>query len=111
MILEAEQHAESDRERRELIEAANAADTTAHDTEKNLHEFKDQLDPKEVEIFQGKINELREIVAKSQTDGIKAEEIRQKTSAFQLDALKLFEIAYKKVQSVNAASRVYLNFG
>ncbi|CAG8537995.1 10833_t:CDS:10 [Paraglomus occultum] len=96
MILEAEQHADSDRERRELIEATNAADTIAHDTEKNLNEFKDQLDPKEVETFRGKIKELRELVAKAQTEGIKAEDVREKTSAFQVDSLKLFEIAYKK---------------
>ncbi|MBI2873179.1 MAG: molecular chaperone DnaK [Chloroflexi bacterium] len=43
MVREAEQHAEEDRRRRELIEARNQADTLAYNAEKILRDYKDKV--------------------------------------------------------------------
>ncbi|CAG8491453.1 5510_t:CDS:2 [Ambispora leptoticha] len=97
MILEAEKHAESDRERKELIEASNNADMATHELEKNLNEYKDQIDAQESEKIKEKIQELREFVAQAQSNqNIKAEEIKSKINEVQQAGLKVFELAYKK---------------
>lgn len=43
MVREAEAHAEKDKERKELIEAKNEADTLVYSTEKSLQEHKAKL--------------------------------------------------------------------
>ncbi|KAG9299635.1 hypothetical protein G9A89_020806 [Geosiphon pyriformis] len=98
MIVEAERHAEADRERREVIEASNSADMAAHELEKNLNEHKEQLDPAEIEKLKAQLQSLREVVAKGQAGegDLKADEIKSKTHELQQAGLKVFEIAYKK---------------
>ena len=49
MVSEAEQYAETDKERKQLIEEANKSDSVCADTEKAMNEFKDQLDATEKE--------------------------------------------------------------
>src|SRR6266542_1892693 len=100
MILEAERFAEADREKREMIESSNHADSVINETEKNVEEFKDQLDPTESENIKSQIQSLKEIVAKAQTgeSTIKADEIKAKVGELQMASLKLFEMVYKKVR-------------
>ena len=47
MVSEAEQYAETDKARKQLIEEANKADSVCADTEKAMNEFKDQIDATE----------------------------------------------------------------
>ncbi|CAG8517803.1 12554_t:CDS:10 [Ambispora gerdemannii] len=98
MILEAEQHAKSDQERKEVIEASNHADMASHELEKNLEEYKDQIDAQESEKIKSKIQELREFVAQAQSGqiSVKGEEIKSKINEVQQAGLKVFELAYKK---------------
>ena len=98
MILEAERYANADRDKREVIEASNHADSVIHDTEKNMEEYKDQLDQTESENIKSKILSLREILAKVQSgeSTLKADEIKSKVGELQIASLKLFEMVYKK---------------
>ncbi|KAJ2443039.1 hypothetical protein GGF42_006768, partial [Coemansia sp. RSA 2424] len=103
MIANAEKHAEADKERREIIEATNSADSIVNDTEKNLEEFKEQLDKAEVEKIRTQLDELRQTLAKvsSGEETLKAEEIKQKSGNVQQASLKLFEMVYKQRASQN----------
>lgn len=98
MIANAEKHAEADKERREVIEATNSSDSIVIDTEKNLEEFKEQLDKAEVEKIRTQLDELRQTLAKvnSGEANLKAEEIKQKAGEVQQASLKLFEMVYKQ---------------
>jgi len=113
MILESERHADADREKREVIEASNHADSVIYDTEKNMEDYKDQLDPAESDNIKSKIQSLKEIVAKTQTgeSTLKAEEIKSKVGELQIASLKLFEMVYKKREAENRGSSSNENSG
>jgi len=98
MVQEAEQFAESDRLRKETIEAANRADSIIHETEKSITTHKAQLDDADVEKLRTQIAALREIVAKAQTgdSSLKVEEIKAKADEVQLASLDVFEKVYKQ---------------
>lgn len=92
MMNEAEQHAESDKERRSVIEAANQADSVCADTEKALKEFGDKVPAEEKEEVTKLVAELRELAVKAQSgdDSIKAEAIKDSIGKTQQKSLGLF---------------------
>jgi molecular chaperone DnaK len=106
MVSDAEQYAESDKERRALIEEANKADSVCADTEKAMNEFKDQLDTAEKEKVTKLVGELREIAVKGQTGdaSITADAIREKINETQQASLGLFQKVYEKKHAENNAS-------
>lgn len=103
MINNAEKFAEADRERREVIEACNSADSIVADIEKNLTEHKDKLDADEVTKFRTQVTEFRDFVSKVQCGDNKAtgEQIKAKTGELQAASLKLFEPVYKQRSAEN----------
>ncbi|KAJ1895680.1 hypothetical protein LPJ81_004909 [Coemansia sp. IMI 209127] len=103
MIANAEKHAEADKERREVIEATNSADSIITDTEKNLEEFKEQLDKEEAAKIRTQLDDLRQVIAQVNSGEItlKAEDIKKKSGDVQQASLKLFEMVYKKRASQN----------
>lgn len=48
MVRNAEQYAEVDKKRRDLVESVNQAEGIVHDTESKINEYKDQLPSDEV---------------------------------------------------------------
>jgi molecular chaperone DnaK len=50
MVKDAEENAEADKEKKDLIEAKNQAESLIHSTEKSLEEHSDKIDPSTVEI-------------------------------------------------------------
>ncbi|KAF9551318.1 Stress-70 protein, mitochondrial [Mortierella hygrophila] len=98
MIRDSEKFAESDRKKKEQIEATNHAESVISETEKNMEEFKGQLDASEAEKIKEQITKLKEVLAKG--DNVEAEDIKKDVSELQQGSLKLFEMVYKK----NAAS-------
>ena len=99
MIQEAEKFSTADRERKETIEATNHADGLMYETEKNMSEFKDQLQTDDVTGIKQKITELRQLVNQAQeggeSSGVKPEEIKNKTEELKTASLKMFEVIYK----------------
>ncbi|KAF8891845.1 heat shock protein 70 family [Infundibulicybe gibba] len=89
MVSDAEQYAETDKERRALIEEANKADSVCADTEKAMNEFKDQLDATEKEKVTKLVSELREVAVKGQAGdaSITADAIREKINETQQASL------------------------
>lgn len=98
MIHEAERHAEADREKKESIEACNHAEILISDIEKSMTDFKDQLDQTEADNIKSKIQSLRDLTAKAQTESVPASEISSEINKVKDASLKLFEMAYKKVR-------------
>jgi molecular chaperone DnaK len=60
MVQESRQKEAQDRQRRELVEARNMADSLVYQTEKTLKELGDKIPAHERQNIQGKIDELRE---------------------------------------------------
>merc|ERR1712141_142064 len=70
MVIEAEKHAQADKEKKERIEAVNQAEGVLHDTESKMDEFKDQLPVEDVKKMTDQIKEVREKLAnKDDMDG------------------------------------------
>jgi len=93
MVKEAEENAESDKERRELIEARNQAESMIHSTEKSMEEHADKVDPTTVEAIELAIAALKDDLETDNTDKIKSG-IQNVTEA----AMKLGEAIYKSGQ-------------
>jgi len=106
MVSDAEEYAESDKARKSLIEEGNKADSVAHDTEKAMTEFKDQLDATEKDKVTKLLGELRELASKGQAGdaSITAEIIREKISETQNASLGLFQKVYEKRAAENSSS-------
>ncbi|KAK4471719.1 hypothetical protein MN116_005121 [Schistosoma mekongi] len=95
MVRNAEQYAEIDKKRRDLVEAVNQAEGIVHDTESKINEYKDQLPADEREKLSALIEKLRNRL--SNKDSETAESIREATNELQQASLKLFEMAYRKM--------------
>ena len=97
MVEDSEKYAESDKERKAVIETANRADSVVNDTEKALNEYADKLDKTEADQIREKITSLREFVAKAQSGEVTATaaEIKEKTDELQVASLNLFDKMHK----------------
>ncbi|CAD6567510.1 MAG: 70-kilodalton heat shock protein [Cyphobasidiales sp. Tagirdzhanova-0007] len=105
MISEAEKNADADKERRNVIEAANQADSVCAETEKAMNEFKEQIDATEKEKVEGLIKDLREISMKGQAGDASAssEQIRTKINETQTASLGFFQKVYEARAKANEA--------
>jgi molecular chaperone DnaK len=90
MVQDAEDNAESDKERKELIEAKNQAESLVHSTEKAMEEHKDKVDPTTIEAIELAIAALNDDLETDNADKIKSG-IQNVTEA----AMKLGEAIYK----------------
>ncbi len=97
MVKEAEQHAEEDKKRRQLVDARNQADTLIHASEKNLHEFGDKIAEEEKKVIEDAIKDLREALESDDIDAIQG-----KIEAMNQAAMKLGEAMYKASQEQGA---------
>lgn len=98
MVRQAEQFAESDKVKKEMVETVNQAESAIHDIESKMEEFKDQLPAEEVEELKKEMDTVREKLAKK--DELESpEELREAFQKLQQKSLKLFEMAYKKMAS------------
>ncbi|WP_300032915.1 molecular chaperone DnaK [uncultured Roseobacter sp.] len=93
MVKDAEENAEADKERRELIEAKNQAESLIHSTEKSVEEHADKVDPTTVEAIELAIAALKDELETDNADKIKSG-IQNVTEA----AMKLGEAIYKAAQ-------------
>ena len=93
MVKDAEENAEADKSRRELIEAKNQAESLIHSTEKSLEEHSDKVDPTTVEAIELAIAALKDELETDNADKIKSG-IQNVTES----AMKLGEAIYKNAQ-------------
>ncbi|SHL52144.1 molecular chaperone DnaK [Roseovarius litoreus] len=98
MVKEAEENAESDKARRELIESKNQAESLIHSTEKSLEEHGDKVDPTTVEAIELAIAALKDDLEK---DDIGADKIKSGIQNVTEAAMKLGEAIYKAQSEEN----------
>jgi molecular chaperone DnaK len=98
MVKDAEDNAEADKTRRELVESKNQAESLIHGTEKSLAEHRDKVDPSTAEVIELAIKALRETM-----EGEDAEKIRARSQDLTEAAMKLGEAIYKAEADRQAA--------
>ncbi len=91
LVRDAEQHAEEDKKRKELIETRNSADSLVYGVEKNIKEFGDKVDAAE----KNKIDEAINTVKKS-LEGDDIEAIKKAQEELMNLSHKLAEAMYAK---------------
>src|SRR6056297_2184561 len=95
MVKEAEENAEADKARRELVEARNQAESLVNATEKSLEEHGDKVDPTTVEAIELAISALKEDLEK---DDVTADKIKSGIQNVTEASMKLGEAIYKASQ-------------
>ncbi|MGX6646411.1 molecular chaperone DnaK [Maricaulaceae bacterium MS644] len=94
MVKDAEANADSDKKRRALVDAKNTAEALVHQTNSQVTEFGDKLNPADREAIETAVKELEEV-----KDGEDVEAIQQKSQALQQAVMKLGEAMYAAQQS------------
>jgi molecular chaperone DnaK len=92
MVRDAEENAEADKEKKDLIEAKNQAESLVHSTEKSLEEHSDKIDPSTVEAIELSIKALKETL---ESEDPSADKIRARAQDVTDSAMKLGEAIYK----------------
>jgi molecular chaperone DnaK len=94
MVKDAEAHAEEDRNRKDLVDARNHADSLIYGTEKNLKELGDKVDESTRNSINDRIKEL-----KTSMEGTDVDAIRKAQDALMQEAHKLAEMMYQKASA------------
>jgi molecular chaperone DnaK len=93
MVRDAEENAEADKNRKELVEAKNHAESLIHSTEKSMEEHADKVDPTTIEAI-----ELAIAALKDDLEGENAGKIKSGIQNVTEAAMKLGEAIYKASQ-------------
>ncbi len=99
MVQDAEAHADEDKERKEMVEARNQADTMVHSTEKNLSEYGDKISEEEKAEIEAAVTVVKEALENEEAN---VEELKEKTDVLMQTAMKLGEAMYKASQEEGA---------
>lgn len=97
LVREAEQHAEEDKKKRELVEARNQADTLIYSTEKTMREMADKLDERTKSDIEAQIAKLRTTM-----EGDSKDAIQRDVDALMQLSHKVAEEAYKRAAGAQA---------
>ena len=95
MVRDAEENADADKERRELVDAKNQAESLIHSTEKSLEEHSDKVDPTTVEAIELAIAALKDDLEK---EDVTADKLKAGVQNVTEAAMKLGEAIYKASQ-------------
>ncbi len=101
MVRDAEENAEADKEKKDLIEAKNQAESLIHSTEKSLEEHSDKIDPSTVEAIELSIKALKETL---ESEDPSADKIRARAQDVTDAAMKLGEAIYKAEAETNQSN-------
>ncbi len=93
MVKDAEANAEADKEKKELVEARNQADSLVYSTEKSLNEHKDKVDSATKELIESDLQKVKDLLVKADA---KADEIKSATDSLMQNSMKLGEAIYKQ---------------
>lgn len=98
MKADAEQHADEDKAKKELIEAKNKANSIAFEMEKQVKDYGDKVDSKDKEAIEENVKKLKEMAAK---EDVSKEDLDKATEETLNSAQKLGE-AMQKAQAAEA---------
>ena len=97
MVKEAEANKETDKKKRESVDARNQADSLVFSTEKSLKEHGDKISAEEKKAIEDGIADL-----KKSLEGTDAEDIKKRTQSLIQVSMKLGEAVYKSQQKPEA---------
>jgi len=103
MVSDAESHAEEDRKQRELAEARNLAENAAYQSEKQLEELGDKVDPSAKEEIEAAIKDVREALSSDNVEEINSK-TQALTAAFQKVSEQIYAAAQEEANSADGAS-------
>lgn len=92
MKKEAEEHADEDKKRKELVEAKNQATSVAFEMDKQVKEYGDKLDGKDKEQIESDIKALKDLAAK---DDVTKEQLEKAIEETYKSAQKIGEVMQK----------------
>ena len=101
MVQDAQENATADKDRKELIEAKNNADSLVYSTEKSINENGDKVDSAIVDSIKDEITKVKDLLSK---EDVKAEELKTATEALMQSSMKLGEAIYKDQQAAAGAA-------
>ncbi|MCI6340908.1 MAG: molecular chaperone DnaK, partial [Campylobacter sp.] len=93
MVNDAEAHKEEDKKRKEAVEARNAADSLAHQTEKSLAELGEKIASEDRAKIESALNDLKDVL---KDESASKEQIDIKVKALNDASHKLAEAMYKQ---------------
>jgi molecular chaperone DnaK len=99
MVKEAEDNAETDKEKREAIDTRNQAESMIHGAEKSLSDLGDKAEESAKKEVEDSVSDL-----KTALEGDDISIIKEKTSALSAVMMKMGEAAYKANEANNAES-------
>lgn len=97
MVKDAEANADTDKKKRELVEAKNQAESIIHQTETTLEDVGSDLPEEDKSAVESALKELKDVA-----DGEDLDEIKAKTDALMQASMKMGELAYRKAQEEQA---------
>ena len=97
MVQDAEENAESDKAKKDLVEAKNQAEGLIHSTEKSIEEHGDKVDSSTIEAMELSMKALKEVL-----DSDDAEKIKARSQDLTEASMKLGEAIYKAEADKNA---------
>ena len=92
MVKDAEANAEADKERKEMVEARNQAESLIHSTEKSMEEHSDKVDPTTIEAIELAIAALKDDL---EDENVTADKLKSGVQNVTEAAMKLGEAIYK----------------
>ena len=95
MVKDAEENADADKDRREMVEARNQAESLIHSTEKSMEEHADKVDPTTIEVIELAIAALKDDL---EDESSTADKIKAGIQNVTESAMKLGEAIYKASQ-------------
>lgn len=96
MVKDAEQHANEDKQRKDLIETKNKADAMIYSTEKSISENADKISESDKKAVEAAIADLKAVI-----DSENIDEINKKTEALAQASMKIGEAMYGKMSDSN----------
>ena len=106
MVKDAEANAESDKKKRESIDAKNEADSLVYSTEKTLKDMGDKISANDKSAIEAAMNDLKEALK-----GDNVEDIKKKTEALKQASYKIAEEMYKAQAAQQGAAGAGANAG
>jgi molecular chaperone DnaK len=93
MVQDAQENAEADKEKKELVEARNHADGLVYSTEKSLEEHKEKIGEELKTPIEEEIKKVKDLLAQADA---KVEDIKSATESLMTASMKLGEAIYKQ---------------
>ena len=96
MVKEAEQHAEEDKERREIVDLRNQADSAVYSAEKNLKEYGDKVGESDKQAISDAVDKLKTII---QENSASKDQLKSALEEVAQTSMKLGEAMYADSQN------------